>query len=797
MKNKYFSKEIYFGIFIVALSTLMLELLLTRIFSATMWYHFAFMSVSLAMFGLSVGGLLIYLIPHKFPLEKISSHLTLISYLFSISIVLSFLAYLGIPFFFRLTFSGFMNLTSIYCVLSVPFFLSGLCISLILFHFFEKISKLYFFDLLGAGVGCFLIIFLLDLMDAPSAIIAVSLISLLASYSFSRRSTDNKGSKFIITTSFVLAILLFLNLGFKFIRIDFTKGGLEKPHEYEKWNTFSRITVSEYDDLYWESKEGNSVVKVGLKEVLIDSAAGTLISEYNGNPLMAEYLKYDVSNIGYYLIKDGEILIIGVGGGKDVLSALAFNQKKITGVEINPIFLDLVNKRYASFTGKIFENPKVEIVIDDGRSYLEKNTNKFDMIQITLTDTWAATAAGAFILSENNLYTMEAFTGYINHLKDNGVLSITRFLTDPPSQTFRMVSLAKATFEEMGIRDSENNIIVAEKFYFPLRIATVLIKKNPFNSEELLTIRDIAQKTDSIIVYSPDNKGENLFTEVLTTTDYNEFCKSYPYDISAPTDNRPFFFNMLRTKEILKSILGYGTLPDKKEYNLVAVMVLYSLLLIVIIFSLLFIFTPLLYFRKGDLKSEKGNKIFLIYFGCLGLGFMLVEISIMQRFILFLGHPIYSLAVILFSLLIYCGIGSYLSGFFNEEKTTRQLLAVLVILLIIMSIYLYFLPNLIYALIGYSSSLKIFISVLILLPIGIFLGMPFPLGIKIISKRSSKMVPWVWAINGATSVTGSVLAMVIAISSGFSSAFLIGQLAYVVAFLVILSFALTNRYSSL
>jgi hypothetical protein len=650
----------FIGVFLTALATLMFEVTLTRIFSVSLWYHFAFMSVSIAMFGLSVGGIVIYLKPEKYVFDKLSHHLSLSSLFFSLSIIISYFFILGVPVVTRASFSGFLNLFFLYLVLSVPFIFSGFAISLAIKHLSNTIHKLYFFDLLGAGIGCMLILVISNFISAPSIIVIISLLALLGSHFFERDLGDYSIKRFSYYVGLVVILLFAINLNTGFLEPDFIKGKLEK-RELTMWNSFSRIAV--YDP---QRKD------VDIKRMTIDATAGTrlfrLSDDRKYNEKVFSGLRRSISNVGHFLKKNHTVLAIGIGGGKDILSAKAFKARKVIGVEINPIFLEIHNKYVdKGYTKQFFNTNDAKFVVEEGRSYLEKSDNKFDMIQISLIDTWAATTAGAFTLTENNLYTIEAFKVYLEHLKDSGILSITRFIFDPPNQTLRVASLCKAVSQQLIGHDAGKNVIIVAmpRVKNRGRPATVLLKKSPFTPEEIKTIETRCRRDRFRLIYSPTFKNSNEFTKLLRNDNPEQYYRDFYYDITPTTDNRPFFFYMIKAKDVFRSAFGLIYKPYKagQEFNFTAVMVLYSLLFITVILSVFCIVIPLVIInRRGERKNIANKWSFLAYFASLGLGFMIIEITLMQKFILFLGHPTFSLSVILFSILIFGGIGSYLSG---------------------------------------------------------------------------------------------------------------------------------------
>jgi len=442
--------RIFAGIFFVSLSTLMLELVLTRIFSVTMWYHFAFMSISLALLGMSVSSICIYLFPQRFPGERLQQQLAFFALLFSMAILLSFLVHTHVPFPSEISLSGLFPLGLTYSVVAVPFFLGGLCVSLAMAHLSEGISKLYFSDLGGAGVGCILTIPLLTSFGGPGAVVVVSIFACVAALLFSSAAEDRKLLLIAMALGLILICLLIANIHSDILRIDFIKlGKREAPKLYEGWNSFSRIAVHLPQEglprpFGWGLSDNYKGHMPDERIMTIDAAAVTVITEFDGDLEKIAHLRYDITALAHYLKRNASVLIIGPGGGRDVLTALAFDQREIYGVEINPLIIDVVNNLYGEFSGHVYSQPGVNIVLDDGRSYIARLDRRFDIIQSSFTDTWAATSAGAFILTENNLYTKEAFIDYYRHLEQDGILTLSRwFFQELPGETLRLASLGR------------------------------------------------------------------------------------------------------------------------------------------------------------------------------------------------------------------------------------------------------------------------------------------------------------------------------------------------------------------
>ena len=655
----------YLGLFFVTLSTLMLEILLTRIFSVTMWYHFAFMAISIGMFGMTVGALLVYLFPKFFTLEKTKKHLSLSSFIFGLTVIFSFLTHLSMPYSKSSTFVGLYSLAMNYLVISIPFVFSGISVCLALTRFPSKINKLYAADLAGAAIGCIILIFVLDITDGQTAIFVVSLLALLSSLFFAIEANEKR---LIKKSSIAFALILifvisntYLVLNQKgLIRMVWVKGYIEGELLLEKWNSFSRIKVTgdpnqKQEPFGWGfSQILNKEKNVNWLYMDIDASAGTIITKFDGDTSKLDYLRYDLTNIVHYLKRNSKVLVVGSGGGRDVLSALKFGQKEIKAVEINGNIISAVTKYFADYSGYLDKIKGVEFINDEARSYITRTEDKFDIIQISLIDTWAATAAGAFVLSENSLYTTDAWKIFLEKLNKDGVLSVSRwYFRNKNAEIYRTTSLAVASLKLVGVEDPSKHILIFRNFQQddgsdkPDGIGTILVSKNPFSEADISILEQKANELKFDVVYKPGYSIEPVISKIVYSN--KDFIENYPINISAPTDDSPFFFNMIRLSDVFKSSFKFSDL----DHNFKAVFTLAALLVIVLILTILCIILPL--FFKSKNSNLKGSLFYLIYFASIGFGFMFIEISQMQRLIVFLGHPIYGLSVVLFSLLLSSG----------------------------------------------------------------------------------------------------------------------------------------------
>jgi hypothetical protein len=499
-----------------------------------------------------------------------------------------------------------------------------------------------------------------------------------------------------------------------------------------------------------------------------------------------EHLKYDVTNLAHYLRQDAEVLVVGVGGGRDVLTALVFDQKSVVGVEMNGAILEALTKEFGEFTGHLDQDPRVTLVNDEARSYISRQRDHYDILMISLIDTWAATAAGAYVLAENSLYTVEAWETFLGRLKDDGILTVSRwFYRKSPGEVYRTTSLATASLQRLGIEEPRKHMMLiastsrsrAKKT--PNDIGTILVSRKPFSAKDVQTIEEVSARMGFEVILSPDKSMDETLAELASGKDLEGFTASYPIDISPSTDDKPFFFNMLRLNDVLKTKLWAQGIMS---FNMVAVATLGMLMAIVVGLTALCIIVPLV--LTTERKTLRGSLPLFLFFAGIGLGFMLVEISQMQRLIVFLGHPVYGLSVVLFGLLLSSGLGSFTTNRIDTPRAGGCFFWALVFLGVVAA-FGGLTPKAIAAFAHASMALRITVAVGILFPLGFVMGMAFPMGMKLAAGHSPKLTPWLWGINGATSVCASVFAVAIAMTYGISRAFWIGVGCYAVAWLML------------
>ncbi|PYR87376.1 MAG: hypothetical protein DMG19_10735 [Acidobacteria bacterium] len=754
-------RSTYIGLFLTTLSLLQFELFLTRIFSVTMWYHFAFMAISLAMFGLAAGAIFIEL------MKKGEAHAMLANFglLFALTSAICFAAQLYIPVDPE---TEIVWTALAFILAAIPFVFAGMVVCVALTRFPRHTSALYAADLAGSAAGCILTIPILNHIHAPTAVILNAGIAALAAFAW----PSNGKTRWIAGSCGALLLSLgAINQSVKLVDIQWLKGG-RNSHDglYEKWNAFSRIHVRELGSqpFGWGlSPRYRAQREIGQLYLDIDSGAATVITKFDGNLNAVEHLKYDVTALAHYLRNPTSVLVIGIGGGRDILTSLAFGQRHVTGVEINPDILRLLTRRFGQYSGSLQNNPDVTLVHDEARSYVARSLESYGIIQASLIDTWAATSAGAYVLTENGLYTKEAWLTFLTHLTPDGILTMSRWYYEAqPAEILRLAALATASLMDIGVADPRQHVIIVRN----QDVATIMVAKRPFSAADIDTVTKISKAMEFQPVLTPRFAERPEFEAISTPGQYEHLIRTYPLNIEAPTDDSPFFFHMLRAGDLLKR----STFQGMNQLNLRAVNVLGRSLAIVSGLSAIAIIAPLVFRRKA---REARSIRLMIYFAAIGLAFMMVEIGQLERLIVFLGHPIYGLTVVLFVLLLASSCGSFYS---SRMRPWMWLLPVALAAFIFAS------PSVTYQLTAASTPVRIAVSALLLFPSGFFMGMAFPLGIsKAVSVNEGAPTAWYWGVNGAFSVISSVLAVAVAVFWGVTVTLLVGLGAYILALIAL------------
>ena len=767
---------------LTSFSALLLELALTRLFSVVLFYHFAFLAISIALLGLGTGGVFAYL--GKQRLRRIDTRFLLARLCAANALLIP--AVLAVvlhdPVSLQLTTQNFLRLTVMYLYAAVPFFITGLQFSIVFSRESARIPRLYGADLVGGALACLAIVPLLNWLGGPNTILFAAGVSAVAGAVWSATPGARRLALVLATA---LLVMIAGNHSGRLMDVIYAKGIYRSPSwvEFARWNAISRVEVD---------TQGNA------KAIVIDADASTYLMNADPKKWGGVWQKNLMSAppaLANVLRPHGAYAIIGPGGGVDVLRALANGSPSVTGIEINPIIATTIMRgRYAEYVYHLYERPEVQIHVTDGRSFVRNSSQQYDVVQMTLVDTWASTAAGAFALSENSLYTVEAFEEYFQHLRPDGIIAVTRWEFRQPREALRVVSVAMDALHKLGVENPARHFIVVsegdlDEDGIPV---VVLAKKTAFTPSEEEEVRAHLSAYPALVaLYLPSQPAANPFSALIARNDPYAFARQYAYNVAPVNDNAPFFFFTLK----LNQLLHQGEHEEGIDWKVnLGVAVLGMVLIISLAAVLAFLVIPLAV-SSGRAHS---HAVSLLYFVAVGLGYIVVEIAFIQRFVLFLGHPTYALTVVVFLLLLSSGAGSLASKQWLSVNRGAWLPLALIVAALLL--YVVVLPSLLNALVGVPFLLKLLVSGVLLTPLGFAMGMPFPTGLRALASlpdiqgnpERDTAIEWAWAMNAAASVLGSVLAMVIAIQYGLNATLVVGAGAYLSALLLTGSFRVSG-----
>jgi spermidine synthase len=785
-------RALYLGVFLISMGVLLLEISLTRIFSYSIWYHFTYVTISLAMLGFGASGAVLASSEKLAGLDmRLAQRAALIG---AVSVPVMLVIVSKVPFH---PFQLFSDPTQIvfmviyYIAVTLPFFCAGLAISCAFKSIPQEASRIYSWDLLGAGAGCLSVVTAIHLFGVPGVAATTASLFLLASAIFLRKKS---GLRRLVIVVVALVWLPFAANIEKALEFNASKekwiSRLSTGNiEFSKWSPIFRVDAFKAP-VRGPALGGPYKSHFGIKNEYLppdyecifishDGDACTRVTKSDEDLSIFDVFEKSILKAPYLLTDSPKVLIIGPGGGTDVGVALRNNASSIVAVELDPITIDLTANVYSDYAGNLYHKPGVEVIADEGRSFMRRSDEKFDVIQITGVDTLAALTSGAYVLAENYLYTTEAFKEYLSHLTPNGVLSVEitdhHYRSAVARHSARHVSLSVAALQEMGIEDPYKHIAVIAAQKDGVTWISIMTKLSPFTFSEIAALREFAEDLSFDIWYLPGDTADNPCAYIATFNDADRarFYQNYPLKVDASTDDSPFFFHYYRWASLIQS-----SDVDTGHTGATGQLILLLILVFSVLFSIALIIFPLIMFRRAGLQT-RWKWHYILYFAALGLGFIFLEISYIQRFILFLGYPTYSLTVILFSILTFSGIGSYFSGRLSIEPRNLILAALLTLAIVALG-YMVLLPPIFNHFLGASKQVRIAISLVLLFPLGLLLGTFFPTGIKIISGNDKRFIPWAWGINGCASVIGTVLSIIIAMSYGFRTVTVLAVIIYII-----------------
>jgi hypothetical protein len=791
----------YAGVALVTSATLMLQLIQTRILSVMLWYHLAFFVISIAMFGMTAGAIWVYFQGGRFSRDRLSSDLTYFTSAFAVSIVLSLFLQLTLVPTVSLSLTSVITWTEFALCLALPYVLSGIVVSLALTRSPLPVGRVYGADLIGAAVGCLSVLALLDAADAPSAILWVSAMVAAAGVLFRRSGigTEPKGASFLgalfrrpwVLAGLLAAIALANSATSHGLYPVVVKGRFESRGKnllFEQWNSFSRIAVFDIalQEPQWWGRSPRIPFgewKVRQRSLNIDGEASTAMYRFAGDLRSVAFLKYDVTNLVYYLPDRQKTAIVGVGGGRDVLSALVFGATDVTAVEINPIFVRLLTREpgFADYAG-LRDVAAVRFVTDEARSWFARTTESFDIIQMTLIDTWAATGAGAFTLSENGLYTVEGWRTFLSRLTPRGVFTVSRwYAPGAVDETGRLVSLTAAALMSMGVQDVQTHLLLVSVG----NVATLLVSRSPFSSADVQSLDQAAAALDYRVLVGPNRRPASEVLEAIVSAgsldELQSRTSTLELDLTPPTDDRPFFFNQLplqRPGQVMtwaRQRFSQGAPEGVASGNLAATVTLLTLLVIAAGLVTLTIIVP-----AGRALRDVGARLVVggsAYFVLIGVGFMAVEIGLVQRMSVFLGHPIYSLSIVLFTLILATGVGSLVSEWLVLDRIWKFGAWALLTAAYTGSLP-FWLPDVVLGAAGAGLASRATLCVAVVAPAGLLMGLAFPTGLRMTSAVDRRPSPWFWGINGAAGVLSAILAVACSLAFGIGVTLMLGAACY-------------------
>ncbi|KPK26985.1 MAG: hypothetical protein AMJ61_07285 [Desulfobacterales bacterium SG8_35_2] len=778
-------------ILLVSAMALSYEILLMRLFSIVQYHHFAYMVISLALLGYGASGTFLVFFRQQF-LRRFPLALITNIFVFGITVVGCYLGGQHLLFNPDEIFwdnRQWLKLFTLYLLLALPFFFAANCIALAFSRYRQRISEIYAADLFGAGLGSVLIIGLLFLLFPQKLLLFVGSIIFaiggVAWLELGLRPTWR--ALFFIGAA---ALLYLLPSAWTQLAISPYKGLSQQMRikgsriVQEKSSPLALLTVVESNLVPFRYAPGLSLTadseppaQVGI---FIDGDTFNIITRFPEDISRLAYLDKITSALPYHMSRRQNILILGAGGGADILQALYFKAGNIDAVELNPQVVQLVSDR-RDFSGKLFERENVRLHIGEARSFVTANLEKFDLIQIPLLESFGSSTAGLYSLNENYLYTVEALQGYITHLAPAGYLSMSRWVKLPPRDTLKLVATAVEALKGLGIQDYEKHLVLIRSW----QTSSLLIKKSPFSMEELNQVKKFCRERLFDLVYYPGIQPQeanryNILQEPyfyngavnLLGKDSGRFIKKYKFNIEPCTDDRPYFshyFKWQTLPEILR-LKGQGGMVLLESGYLILVLTLLQ----AIAASLVLVFLPVILKPYTPAPEAGWNRARIVaYFLTIGLAFLFLEIVFIQKFILYLGHPLYAAAVVLAVFLVFAGLGSQ----YVQAKRMHVLWPVTFIA--VLGLVNLFMANLFFDSLNWLPvPMKILSAILMLGPMAFCMGMPFPLALTGIGMDAPELIPWAWAVNGCASVIAAVLATLLAVLSGFGAVVLTSLLLY-------------------
>jgi spermidine synthase len=789
-------------VFLVAMATLMLEVLLTRITSVSAWYHLAFFVISLGMLGMTAGAVAVFVAPRLFTRDVVAARLAQAALGFALATPACVAFTLSVPLISVTDLMSFVALLGTGAALALPFILAGTARARARAPAGLAASLAYGIDLVGAAFGCVMILPLLAVIDAPSAALVAGAVAALGALAFALAAGRSKWPS--LATASVLAVCAIANARAlpPPLRPAWVKGFREIPalFSFVGWNSYSRVTVGHTEvrePMFWARGRFTPpelLRPLEQRTILIDGGAGTNMVRLGDSLADHEYLDWDITAFAHRLRPVGPAAVIGVGGGRDVLEAARVGHVPVVGVELNDLIVTLHQNTMRDFAG-LPSVPGIELVHDEARSFMAREQRHFSVITMSLIDTWASTGAGAYSLSENGLYTREAWQLFLRRLTPDGVFTVSRwYLINSPGETARMLALAMETLYAQGVQNPRAHLALLQSEH----VATLLVCRRPFSPADIDRMQQEAVRMGFNMMLTPRKlPGHPLLQSLVEQPSRAALWRWASFqqlDLSPTTDARPFFFSMLKPHTWLKQRELVDQLDLSFLGNLQATQTLVYATLVSVLLTLLTVIAPMAA-RGRDFPALGRANIAAAagYFALIGLGFMYVEMGLLSRLNVFLGRPTLALAVLLAGMILFTGLGSMLSSRRIFERGPMAVLYPwLPAALIIGSALL--LPPAMHGFEASGTLVRITISLALIGPTALGLGLGFPLGLRLCERMETRVMgdaaqsthhgstlgPWLWGVNGACGVCASGLALGTSMVFGIDVTLLIGAACYAV-----------------
>jgi hypothetical protein len=789
---------------LVSAAALAYEILLARLFSITQWHHFAYMMISVALLGYGAAGSCVTVLRSRLE-PRLETVFAWSAALFGAAAAASFLIAQHVPFNaleFLWDASQPFWLLVIYLLLLVPFFFAAVCVCLMFTRFGARAGRVYSFDILGAAAGCLGLVTLLFVVPPLAALGSVSAGALAAAALVSLTARPRRPAAAVQFGLLAGALIWGLSGPLGTLRISPYKE-LSQTLQVMGTRTVAQassplglLTVVESRDVPFRHAPGLSLSAPGEPPeqlaVFTDGEGLSAIVRHDGKREPPAYLDYLTSAAAFHLLQRPRVLVLGAGTGTDVLQALYHSASLIEAVELNPDVIDLVQEKFGAFSGRPYSRPEVHVHVGEARGFVTATHSRYDLIQIALVDAFGASSAGLYALAESYLYTVESLEAYLERVTPGGYLSITRWVSLPPRDTLKLAGMVALALERNGVSDPGGRLALIRSW----KTATLLVKNGDLTQADIAALKAFSRARSFDLDWYPGMRAEeaNRYNRLdqswfhdgiaaMLGSERASFIERYKFNVAPATDDRPYFFRFFRWRTLpeLLQLKERGGLPLLEWGYLLLVATLAQAL----VTSAVLILCPLwlLRSRAGVTVAKRTWFRGAAYFATIGVAFMFVEMAFIQKFILFLSHPLYAIAVVLFAVLLSAGLGSRASEKLAAVAPPRVAPAVWPVAAIgVVSLaYVGLLPAVLPAFAAWPDVARIALSVGLIFPLGFAMGMPFPLGVSALASTAEPLVPWVWGINACASVVSAVLATLLAIHLGFTAVLLIAVALYGVA----------------